>query len=169
MPLAYLKKQKRGSIMIMVVIVIPVLLGILSLAVDLGNVFLVRSQMQNAADAASLAAAGRLRSGTTAGQIAIAKTAAVNIANLNGFPIGAATTIVVAIPPGPSPDGSTATYAANPLYARVTVTHNVPLVLWRYRGHIERTADQAGGGRIVSGTALYDRPKDIERRLAGGW
>ena len=127
MPLTYLKKQTRGSILIMVVIVIPILLGIVSLAVDLGNVFMVRSQMQNAADAASLAAAGRLRSGTTAAQIAIAKTAAVNIANLNGFPVGATTTIAVAIPPGPSPDGSTATYAANPLYARVTITHGVSL------------------------------------------
>jgi hypothetical protein len=113
--------------MIMVVIMLPIILGIVSLAVDLGNVFLVRNQMQNAADAASLAAAGRLRLGTTAQQIAIAKTAAVNIANLNGFPVDATTTIAVAIPPGPSPDGSTATYAANPLYARVTIIHSVPL------------------------------------------
>ena len=125
MPPAHPKNKHSGSIMIMVAIMLPIILGILSLAVDLGNVFLVRSQMQNAADAASLAAAGRLRSGTTAAQIAIAKTAAVNIANLNGFPVGATTTIAVAIPPGPSPDGSTATYAANPLYARVTITQTM--------------------------------------------
>lgn len=121
------KNKHSGSIMIMVVIMLPIILGIVSLAVDLGNVFLVRSQMQNAADAASLAAAGRLQLGTTSQQIADAKTAAVNIANLNGFPVGATTTIAVAIPPGPSPDGSTATYAANPLYARVTITHGVSL------------------------------------------
>lgn len=127
MPPAHPKNKHSGSIMIMVAIMLPIILGILSLAIDLGNVFLVRSQMQNAADAASLAAAGRLRSGTTAAQIAIAKTAAVNIANLNGFPVGATTTIAVAIPPGPSPNGSTATYAANPLYARVTITHGVSL------------------------------------------
>ena len=111
------KNKHSGSIMIMVVIMLPIILGIVSLAVDLGNVFLVRNQMQNAADAASLAAAGRLRLGTTAQQIAIATTAAVNIANLNGFPVDATTTITVLIPPG-----GTASYAADPQYARVTIT-----------------------------------------------
>ncbi len=114
MPPAHPKNKHSGSIMIMVAIMLPIICGILSLVVDLGNVFLVRSQMQNAADAASLAAAGRLRSGTTAAQIAIAKTAAVTIALTNGFTIQ---TSDVLIPPG-----GTASYAADPQYARVTIT-----------------------------------------------
>ncbi len=50
MPPAHPKNKHSGSIMIMVAIMLPIILGILSLAIDLGNVFLVRSQMQNTVD-----------------------------------------------------------------------------------------------------------------------
>jgi hypothetical protein len=53
-------RQQRGAILVMMAILIVVLIGIAALALDLGRLFVQRTELQNAADAAALAAAAEL-------------------------------------------------------------------------------------------------------------
>ena len=50
-------EKERGAILIMTAIFSVVLIGIAALALDAGRLFVQHSEMQNAADAAALAAA----------------------------------------------------------------------------------------------------------------
>ena len=52
--------KQRGAIMIMTAIFIIILLGIAALALDLGRLYVLKTEMQNAADAAALAGAAEL-------------------------------------------------------------------------------------------------------------
>lgn len=58
MKLAYFKQQ--GATLVMTAIFIVVLMGVGALALDMGRLFILRTQMQNAVDAAALAAAKEL-------------------------------------------------------------------------------------------------------------
>ena len=49
-------RSNRGSIVIFVVLMMPLLLGIMGIALDMGKLFVVKSELQNAADACALAA-----------------------------------------------------------------------------------------------------------------
>lgn len=51
---------QHGYVLVMLVLVLVVLLGIAALALDLGRLYVLRTEMQNAADAAALAAAAEL-------------------------------------------------------------------------------------------------------------
>ena len=52
--------KQQGMVIVMLVLVIVILLGIAALALDLGRLYVLKSEMQNAADAAALAAAAEL-------------------------------------------------------------------------------------------------------------
>jgi len=52
--------EQRGSAIIFVAIILPVLIAFAALAVDLGRVYVVKNELQNAADAAALAGASAL-------------------------------------------------------------------------------------------------------------
>lgn len=67
-------RRQRGAIMIMMALIIIVLIGVAALALDIGRLVVLRSQMQNAADAAALAAAVELD--TESGALDRAKAAA---------------------------------------------------------------------------------------------
>ena len=56
MPSPSLRRQ-HGAILVMTALFIVVLIGVAALAMDVGRLVILRSQMQNAADAAALAAA----------------------------------------------------------------------------------------------------------------
>lgn len=56
----YFSKQEAGQVLIQVAVMIVVLLGFVSLAIDVGNVYSERRRMQNAADAGALAGAREL-------------------------------------------------------------------------------------------------------------
>jgi hypothetical protein len=51
---------QHGYVLVMLVLVLVVLLGIAALALDLGRLYVLRTEMQNAVDAAALAAAAEL-------------------------------------------------------------------------------------------------------------
>lgn len=53
-------RKQNGLVIVMLVLVIVVLLGIAAMALDLGRLYVLKSEMQNAADAAALAAAAEL-------------------------------------------------------------------------------------------------------------
>jgi len=50
-------RNQRGSIMILFALMLPVLLGFFALTVDLARLYLLKVELQNAADAAALAGA----------------------------------------------------------------------------------------------------------------
>lgn len=52
--------HQRGSVIVFVALVLPILIGFAALAVDLGRAFVVKNELQNAADAAALAGASGL-------------------------------------------------------------------------------------------------------------
>lgn len=72
--LTYLKRQ-RGSILVLIALSIVVLIGMTGLALDLGYMYSVRAQLQNAADAAALAGASGLNGSTFYAQTSARKRA----------------------------------------------------------------------------------------------
>lgn len=57
--------RQKGAVMILVGIAGAVLIGFLGLVIDLGHLFVTKTELQSAMDACSLAAAAELRPGTT--------------------------------------------------------------------------------------------------------
>lgn len=77
------RRSERGSVTIMTAILLFGLVLVMGLAIDISRVYMVRASLQNAADAAALAAARELNSG--AGGLVDAVTQAQAIANKYGF------------------------------------------------------------------------------------
>ncbi|MEP6912056.1 MAG: pilus assembly protein TadG-related protein, partial [bacterium] len=79
-----LRSGQRGSIIITAAIFMGLLFLMLGLAIDVSRIYVVRAELQNAADAAALTAARELNGGT--GGIAKAVNQAMNvIANTQGL------------------------------------------------------------------------------------
>jgi len=55
-----LEVQQRGAVAVLAAVTLAMLLGFAALAIDIGYLFVVRNELQNAADAAALAGAGYL-------------------------------------------------------------------------------------------------------------
>lgn len=87
-----LGEHQRGAVAIMVGLTLVILVGMLALVVDLGHAYLVKTGLQNGADAAALAGAAEL-DGTAAGVVR-AKSRAIGIARQNQYvfanPVGTA-------------------------------------------------------------------------------
>lgn len=82
------KRRQRGVIMMLTALMITVMIGFLSLSIDLGFAFSSRNQFQNGIDAAALAGAAALRltiESTEAGpqQLSVAQQQAIGYAGLN--------------------------------------------------------------------------------------
>lgn len=75
------KLSQKGFALVWVVLMIVVLVGLVSLAVDLGYMYVAKGQLQNAADAAALAGAARLDG--SADEVANAKAEAKKFAQAN--------------------------------------------------------------------------------------
>jgi hypothetical protein len=94
-----IKKDIRGQVFVLAVGMLPVLFGMGAMSVDVGYMYVARSQMQTASDAGALAGAQILAGGGTQ---STAQTQAINFANLNlansGYLQGA--TPVVTFPGG---------------------------------------------------------------------
>jgi len=69
-----LLKEEGGAVLILYALLIPVIIGIIGLAIDGGRVFIVNSELQNLADAAALAGAAEL-DGTADGMTAATEKA----------------------------------------------------------------------------------------------
>jgi len=74
---------ERGSIMIMTCIFMVLLFLMIGMAIDVSRVYMVRAELQNAADAAALAAARELNGGVSGIDAAVARAQAV--LNTHGF------------------------------------------------------------------------------------
>ena len=77
------RSHERGSIIVMTAICMTAFMLMLGLCIDVSRVYMMRAELQNAADAAALSAARELNSGTTGIDAAVAR--ANNIVNTQGF------------------------------------------------------------------------------------
>jgi hypothetical protein len=132
--------HQRGAMAVMTALLLPMLLGFMALALDVGYVLLQRNRMQVAADAAALLAAGARQHGQ---DINSAQALALTATQANGFTQGVDQTLVsVAIPPG-----GTGSFANDTQYVRVTVTQPVHAWLaWIFGITRTTTAASAVGG-----------------------
>ncbi|WP_411828945.1 pilus assembly protein TadG-related protein [Paraburkholderia kururiensis] len=73
-------RKERGAVAIVVALAIAVLIGFLGLALDLGKLYVVRSELQNSADACALAAARDL---TGAINLSVSEAAGITAGHLN--------------------------------------------------------------------------------------
>jgi hypothetical protein len=133
-------QHQRGAMAVMTALLLPMLLGFMALALDVGYVLLQRNRMQVAADAAALLAAGARQHGQ---DINSAQALALTATQANGFTQGVGQTLVsVAIPPG-----GTGSFANDTQYVRVTVTQPVHAWLaWIFGITRTTTAASAVGG-----------------------
>jgi Flp pilus assembly protein TadG len=77
------RKDERGSVIIMTAISMLFLLLIVGLCIDVSRIYMIRAEVQNAADAAALTAARQLNGGSTG--IDLAVTRAGQVVNTKGF------------------------------------------------------------------------------------
>src|SRR5215207_10466534 len=77
------RRDERGSVMIMTAILMAGIILAVGLCIDVARVYMVRTELQNAADAAALSAARELNSGSGGIQDAVIR--ATTIVNNFGF------------------------------------------------------------------------------------
>ncbi len=75
--------RRRGATAVMVAVAIPVLIGFAALTIDVGLIYNTKTDLQRAADAAALAAAGRLGDYETGNPIVLGREAAMNVTASN--------------------------------------------------------------------------------------
>ena len=73
---AYQHSRQRGAVAIIVAITIPVLIGFMGLALDLGKLYVAKTELQSGADACALSAS-RALTGTDNNQLTIAEDAGI--------------------------------------------------------------------------------------------
>ncbi len=119
-----LRKNQEGSVAILVGVMLPVLIGFLGLALDVGHLVIVRTQMQNAVDAAVCAGCVKLSLPIPTGQ-AQATTEANSILTANNFsPANATVTFTQ----------DTAKNPANVPETNCSLTNNVPTYFMKVLG-----------------------------------
>jgi Flp pilus assembly protein TadG len=126
MPLSRPASRDRGFVLIATAAAAIVILGMLGLCVDLARMYVTKNELQNFADAASIAAANRL-DGSSTGVTAAASEATSNV-NKWWFDTKPVTGVTVDFSTTP-----TGTYVANPSpatgyrFARVQAQMSVPI------------------------------------------
>lgn len=140
--------KNNGSILILATLLVPILCGLLFMMIYLGQTLLVRNQMQNAVDAAALAAANKMANG---GTIAEARTEASNLVteNLNHYH---------------NPDRSALVTTeflladvineTNPSHVRVTLSNYKISPIVDYFGNLNNSLTQARRAKARIGTKL---------------
>lgn len=161
------RRQQRGAVMIMFGASIFVLFGFMALAIDLGRTYVVRTELQNAADAAALAGAKELNQ--TAAGVANAVNFAIAMAAQNSFKFSTPVTITIAnLSVGSCPDDgcmvaanivTTNALAANKTFLKVNISSGS---LATFFARVPTTSDGTGTaststyGRAVAGRFVND-------------
>ena len=118
-PLRGCLADRRGNVMLLAALAMPVMVGMLGLAVEGGNWYQTKRQLQNAADSAAIAAATNATS-SYAGE-------AQAVASQHGFTNGVANTTVTASNAATCPGGGSNCYS-------VTINRSVSLMFSRLVG-----------------------------------
>lgn len=159
-------KREKGQILVLFVLLFTVLIGIIGLAVDLGDIFVAHSRLGRAVDAAALAATGQFREGYTIDNIL---KAAHQFLVLNGVEDVVSIQIEAcenAITPG---DPELCTTPPKKI-VRVTVTQNVRLYFLPIIGfdNIPITVDAISEAASVDLVLLIDNSSSMAQNLSGG-
>ncbi len=148
-------RRRRGGISVQVlVILVPVVFGLMGFAVDLGRIYMIRGELQVAAEAMALAAAQRLigtesstDTATAAAQLALAATDGLaNRYDFGGISIGSDdSSLLTSQVPDPdyfdtvtaaldqtSETGTGNAGGATARHASVTITADAPLIFWGF-------------------------------------
>lgn len=136
--------RERGQVLILLTLAMAVLLGFVAMAIDVGIAFEQRRSLQNAADAAALAAAGVLDQGGTVSQ---AQAEAAKYLQDHGYN-ATESDIQINIPPASGPN------AGNPNFAEVIVGKSEPAL---FRAPLT-TAAWNLSGRAVAGANPLNVP-----------
>ena len=158
-------RAERGQVLVMIALLLVVLLGFAAFAVDIGRQVSERRHVQNAADAAALAACRSLIAGDS-DSAAAADARAVALINLDGSPTGTSGRVAVDGSPEYA-DG----HAGDPAFltsgilisgttVRVAVDAQVPTTLARVVG-----ISQLGAGARAR-CRLAGRPRRPDRRAS---
>ena len=108
------RRNERGSIVIMTAVFMLLLFLMVGLCIDVSRIYLVRAELQNAADAAALTGARELNTGTTGIDNAVARATVVNnTVDFRKLGIGIATVEFAKQPDGPYLDATTAKRSEN--------------------------------------------------------
>ena len=156
--LAILGRDRRGSVTVIMALCLTALTGFLGLGAEVGLWYLEQRDMQNAADAAAIAAA------TNASSTYDVEAKAV--AQQYGFTDGSNNVIVSASNTAPCPSGGTTCYS-------VTITGSVPLFLSQvvsFTGNaiVNGSAAQTLGATAVAAASRAPRPYCILALGASG-
>ncbi len=158
------RRGERGSIIIMTAIFMLLLFLMLGLCIDVSRIYMVRAELQNAADAAALTAAREFNAGTTG--IDNAVTRATNIVNTQGFIKAGVTIQIIEFSVNPDgPDWLTAAQAkdvntvGNIKYVRVTTQTTSTAILFGLQAlgssHLESRNAVAGISVGINGFCDY--------------
>jgi Flp pilus assembly protein TadG len=159
-----LRSGERGSIIVMTAIFMLLFCVMLGLAIDVSRIYMVRAELQNAADAAALTAARELNGGTTG--IDNAVTRANNIANTQGFGKAgvsiASVQFAINLNDDPYMDAASAkdaTTVKNIRFVRVTTQANTTNILFAVRvlgnSYAESRSAVAGMSVGINGICKY--------------
>ena len=104
------KRKQKGAVAIVLGLSLVTLFAMGGVVLDLGHLYIAKSELQNSADAAALAGAQRLNE--TAAGVTNARDNAITVAAQNNFNFSTAVTITGANTEfGPGPDGPWSSYA----------------------------------------------------------
>jgi hypothetical protein len=124
------EKQAGQAVVLVAAVLLLILLPIMGLGIDFGYFRYQEVQLQTAADAAAIAAAGELSYGVTCSCNAV-QAAGQNASAANGFASGAGgATVTVNNPPQSSQDPN----SGNANYVEVVITQNEPTFFARILG-----------------------------------
>lgn len=144
---SYRKRDKRGFVLIVVALAAVVVIGALGMAIDLGRMYVVKSESQSFVDAIALEAAVEL-DGFNAGLLRAASVASNSTLkyDLSQHPFQEVTTLFATDPNGPWYDHTAASTRSR--YVRVTATtrpplYFLPLVVSQERATVISTAAAA--------------------------
>jgi hypothetical protein len=128
-------RDERGQTIILVALSLPILLGFIGIATDVGALFKDKRTLQTAADAAAIAGALNLPPGSTSITTA-AQTAATAAATTNGFTNGSNGVVVTVNDPPlwPGSNYGNPSGAANG-YVEVTITKPEPTIFLALFGY----------------------------------
>lgn len=137
-------RRHRGQVLLMVTLMLPVLCGMMGLAIDLGYLFQLRRRMQTAADAGAMAAAHELKKGSWESEV---KQAAREDVALNGFDGSHGEMIAVNRPPTGGPQ------AGDNDFVEVVITQDAPTFFIRVLGINSSTVQARAVGGLVGASS----------------
>lgn len=138
--------RQKGSVIVLSALMLPFVIGVTGLAIDVGNLYLAQSRLQNAADAAALAGAANIRDDLVNGRATVQSI----VSNHNTADGIAGTYVDDNLGKEIATRGYDAVAPKNQLQYKVTLSKDVPLYLLRiFVSDTSRTVSAKSTAAIV--------------------